>query len=145
MTANMAICRAGIHTGSAANTAQHIPKFRGQHLGASVINNNQMKLFRAINVSCFARSCQPGVVSRQTCTNGTARQHGDQYIYLGKRGGDTLHTHHRNVRFRQRGTHSRITFISHQTYRTGFCHREITAGNTDFSTEEIFADLLANE
>lgn len=86
MTANMAICRTSIHTSPAANTAQHIPKFRGQHLRTPVIDNNQMKLFRTINVPSFARSCQPCVVSRQTCTNGTARQHGDQYIYLGKRG-----------------------------------------------------------
>ena len=145
MTANMAICRTSIHTSPAANTAQHIPKFRGQHLRTPVIDNNQMKLFRTINVPRFAWSCQPGVVSRQTCTNGTARQHGDQYIYLGKRGGNTLHSHHCNMRFRQRGTHSRITFIGHQAYRTCLCHREITAGNTYFSTEEIFADFLPNE
>lgn len=59
MTANMAICRTSIHTSPAANTAQHIPKFRGQHLRTPVIDNNQMKLFRTINVPRFARSCQP--------------------------------------------------------------------------------------
>lgn len=49
MTANMAICRTSIHTSPATNTAQHIPKFRGQHLRTPVIDNNQMKLFRTIN------------------------------------------------------------------------------------------------
>lgn len=59
MTANMAICRTSIHTSPATNTAQHIPKFRGQHLRTPVIDNNQMKLFRTINVPRFAWSCQP--------------------------------------------------------------------------------------
>lgn len=54
MTANMAICRTSIHTSPAANTAQHIPKFRGQHLRTPVIDNNQMKLFRTINASLRA-------------------------------------------------------------------------------------------
>lgn len=84
MTANMAICRTSIHTSPAANTAQHIPKFRGQHLRTPVIDNNQMKLFRPSTPA--SRGPVSRVVSRQTCTNGTARQHGDQYIYLGKRG-----------------------------------------------------------
>lgn len=140
MTANMAICRTSIHTSPAANTAQHIPKFRGQHLRTPVIDNNQMKLFRTINVPRFARSCQPccipSNVHQRHCAPAWRSIHLPRQTW-----GNTLHSHHCNMRFRQRGTHSRITFIGHRAYRTCLCHREITAGNTYFSTEEIFADF----
>ena len=104
-----------------------------------------MELFRSVNVIRLARAGQPGVVARQTCTHGAARQHGDQHIHLGKGRRDTLHAHHRNVRFRQRGAHARVAFVGHQTHRAGFRHGKVTAGNTDFGTEEILTDLLTNE
>ncbi len=140
MTANMAICRTSIHTSPAANTAQHIPKFRGQHLRTPVIDNNQMKLFRTINVPSFARSCQPEVsypvkraptalrasmvINTSTSANAAIRSIPITAICVL---GSVVHI---------RALPSLVTQI-----RTGLCHREITAGNTYFSTEEIFADF----
>ena len=116
MPANVAIRRAGVHTGPAADAAQHIAKLRAQHLRATVIDNHQVELFRSVHVIRLTRAGQPGVIARQTSAHGAARQHGDQHIHIGKGWRDTLHAHHRNVRFRQRGAHARVAFVGHQAY-----------------------------
>ncbi len=135
----MAICRTSIHTSPAANTAstsRNSEASTSERPLSTITNETLQDHQRALLRVVLSARC----VSRQTCTNGTARQHGDQYIYSANLGAI------RSIPITAicvLGTW--YTFAHYLHWSPGIpnrsLHREITAGNTYFSTEEIFADF----
>ncbi|MNO08713.1 hypothetical protein D3C81_2315090 [compost metagenome] len=50
MAANMAVDRADIHTGAAADALQGFVKLAAKNIGAAVVHDHQMEVFRTIRL-----------------------------------------------------------------------------------------------
>src|SRR5581483_2798704 len=112
MPANVPVHRANIQARSTADAVQHFALFSiAQQAAASVVQKNNVKLFRAISFTRFARPGNQSAVSGNRLAGAGGRKGRPERSKINQPRNYFLNSRNRHMNSRQAGTQPSIAFI----------------------------------
>ena len=145
MAGDVAVHRAVVHAGAAADATQHAPELAGQDLAAAVVHHDDVNLGGAVRLTGLGSAGVHLERRGDLGTDGAGHQQGNQRVERAQVGHDALGAHHHDLRFGNRGCHAGVALISYQSARARFGHAEVAARNAHLGAQELLAQVGAQE
>ena len=141
VAADRAIDRAVVHAGGAADAAQHLAELGAEHVGAAVVEEDDVVLLRPVEVAGAARAGGEGGVDGEVLPGGAPREQAQQGGRVLQRRHHLLDGGQRDVDARQGLRQVAIALVGDDDAAAGLGDQEIGAGDADIGGEEAVAQL----
>ena len=139
VAAHRMIDRAVVHTRAAADTAQHVLKFRAKHIGAAIVEQNNVIFLRPVDIAGAARAGGEGGIDSDFLSRGRARQYTHDLRGILQSGHQFFYRCNNNMHPGQNLRQVAIALIGDNDGSAGFSNEKIRAGNANVRGKKFIA------
>src|SRR5918994_933354 len=145
VTAGLAVDGADVQAGPAADAVEGLLELRAQELGAAVVQEDQVHLFRSVELALSARSGDEIGVDGDLLPRPAPRQELDEDREVREAWDQLLYPHHDNVDRWDARDQPGVALVCDGHDRPRLSHPEVRPRHPDVGGEEPLPEALASE
>ena len=143
MAADILVHRAMVHARAAADAAQHFLHLAAQDFAAAIVEQDDVKMFRAVSVGAALGAGQHRHIIGDGLPGGRAGQQAHQRGNVFQRGHDFFYAGNGDVHARQCCDQATIAFIGDNQHGAGFGHQKVAARDAHVGIEKNRSQYFA--
>ncbi|KGC40077.1 hypothetical protein DP42_5166 [Burkholderia pseudomallei] len=143
MATDRAVHRAMVHARAAADAAQHVAEFAGEHPRAAVVDEHHVVFLRAVEIVAAPRARAERRVRRDLLPRRAAAEQAHEQRDVVERRHDALDARRDDVYARERRRQIAVALVRADHVRPRFGNEVVRAGDAHVRDEELLAQHLA--
>ncbi len=143
MTTGLAVDWAHIQARAATDTAQNFAAVTGEHLGATVVDEDDVHVFGAVGLIFALRAADELIVNSELLTGAGAADQIQEHAEVAVSRHDLFDADHGDVHLVGRHAEAGIAFVGNQHEASGLCGDEVGTSEADVSVEIFLAQVRA--
>ena len=141
VAADLAVHRADVEAGPAAQAVERLPQGGGDLARAAVVEQDQVELLRPLELPRPPRPAHERRVGGELLTGRAPGQDGQEHHQVGHGRDHLLHAHEGHVDAGQRGHHAPVALVGDQHDGAGLGDGEVRARDGHADREELLAQV----
>ncbi len=145
VAAGLAVDRADVQAGAAADAVEGLLELRAQEVRAAVVQQDQVKLLSPVELALSARAGHEVGVDRELLARPAPRQEASKHGEVLEARDELLYPHHHHVDRRDARHEPPVPLVRDRNDRTGFGDAEVRPRDANIRREELLAQASAGE